>query len=307
MQRWQYALLHSSAARAARNWLDGISISRWRGVTIYDIVSFFRREIFSTRFNDRASAVSFKFMLALPPTILLLFTLIPYFPISNIDKVIAEIITMVTPNVKTQENISEIITDVYKHKKNTLLSLSLILTLYYSSNGMLGLMRQFNKALPGFKKRNLIGRRSMAVALTFMLLLSVLLTASYFIFEAWAFKTIGLKNLQDSLVMKLVGYAVVITFIFITVGFIYRYGPALKNRWHVVSPGSVMATALIVITTFLLNYIANNLINYSKIYGSIGSLIIFVLWIFYNAQILLIGFELNVNILMKNDQDEVDH
>jgi membrane protein len=304
MQKWQYAVLHSNSARKIRNYLDSVKLAKRRDVSVYDIISFVRKEIFSARFNDRASAVSFKFMLALPPTLLLLFTLIPYFPIKNIDKVIADIITMVTPNLKTQKAINEIISDVYKHKKTTLLSFSLLLTLYYSSNGMLGLMRQFNKALPGFKKRNLIKRRGMAVALTFMLLLSVLLTASIFIFQSWALKTVGAKRLRSELWFELLSYGTVMFFIFYTIGLIYKFGPALKNRWRIVTPGTVVATTLIVASTFALNYIANNLINYSKIYGSIGSLIIFVLWIFYNAQILLIGFELNVNILMKDIEED---
>ncbi|MFM2385665.1 MAG: hypothetical protein RL660_422 [Bacteroidota bacterium] len=304
MQKWQYLLLYGRGAKWLRTKLHLIKIKRWQNVSVYEIVSFFRREVFNPRFGDRASAVSFKFILALPPTLLLLFTLIPYLPLDNLDKKISDVIMMITPNESTRKTITDVLTDFYKHKKNTLLSFSLLLTLYYSSNGMIGLIRQFNKALPGFKRRNVIGRRGMAVALTFMLLLSVTLTSAYFIFQAWAFNTIGMKELQHSWITYLLGYAVVIGFIFLTVGFIYKYGPSLKTRWHLITPGSVVATALIVCTTFLLNFIANNLINYSKIYGSIGSIIIFVLWIFYNAQILLIGFELNVRILMKNLQDD---
>jgi membrane protein len=304
--RLEYIIYSSKPIVWFKNYLRSIVLPGFQGISLFESLNFFRKEIFSARFNDRASAVSFKFILALPPTLLLLFTLIPYLPISGIDKTINDIILLITPNAKTQKNISEIVTGLYKHKKNTLLSFSLLLTLYYSSNGMMGLMRQFNKALPGFRKRNVIKRRGMAVVLTGVLLLSIIITASYFIFQKWAFDSIGIKALQKNGVIKFFSYIMIITMIFASVASIYRFGPALKNKWKWITPGSILATALIVISTFLLNWAVNNLVNYSKIYGSIGTLIVFILWIFYNAQILLIGFELNVSIMVQKDKKELD-
>jgi membrane protein len=239
--------------------------------------------------------------MAIPPSLLLFFTLIPYLPIDNIDKTITDIIALITPSPSTQKAINKIITDFYKHKKNTLLSFSLILTLYYSSNGMLGLMRQFNRALPGFKKRNMVKRRSMAIALTGLLMLSVIITAAFFIFQAWVFKNIGAKAIQKNWIIQSVSYIIIAGMIFLTVCAVYRFGPAVKRRWKWVTPGSIVATTLIITTTLLLNWVVNNLVNYDKIYGSISTLIVFILWIFYNAQILLIGFELNVSIMVNRE------
>lgn len=304
MTRLEYLIYTSKPVTWLKNKLRKIILPGFQGISLFDSLNFFRKEIFGARFNDRASAVSFKFILALPPTLLLLFTLIPYLPISGIDKTINDIILLITPNAKTQKNISEIVTGLYKHKKNTLLSFSVLLTLYYSSNGMLGLMRQFNKALPGFKKRNMVSRRGMAILLTGVLILSVIITASYFIFQQWAFSNIGIKILQKNFVIKLASYCMIMAMIFFSIASIYKFGPALKNRWNWITPGGIVATLLIITTTFALNWVVNNLINYSKIYGSIGTLIVFILWIFYNAQILLIGFELNVSIMINAAKKE---
>jgi membrane protein len=286
---------------AAKTWLKNIHPKGFQGISLYDSLNFFRKEIFSAKFNDRASSVSFKFIMAIPPSLLLFFTLIPYLPIDNIDKTITDIIALITPSPSTQKAINKIITDFYKHKKNTLLSFSLILTLYYSSNGMLGLMRQFNRALPGFKKRNMVKRRSMAIALTGLLMLSVIITAAFFIFQAWVFKNIGAKAIQKNWIIQSVSYLIIAGMIFLTVCAVYRFGPAVKRRWKWVTPGSIVATTLIITTTLLLNWVVNNLVNYDKIYGSISTLIVFILWIFYNAQILLIGFELNVSIMVNRE------
>jgi membrane protein len=301
MLKWEYLILRSKHAMAAKTWLKNIHPKGFQGISLYDSLNFFRKEIFSAKFNDRASSVSFKFIMAIPPSLLLFFTLIPYLPIDNIDKTITDIIALITPSPSTQKAINKIITDFYKHKKNTLLSFSLILTLYYSSNGMLGLMRQFNRALPGFKKRNMVKRRSMAIALTGLLMLSVIITAAFFIFQAWVFKNIGAKAIQKNWIIQSVSYLIIAGMIFLTVCAVYRFGPALKRRWKWVTPGSIVATTLIITTTLLLNWVVNNLVNYDKIYGSISTLIVFILWIFYNAQILLIGFELNVSIMVNRE------
>ena len=301
MLKWEYLILRSKHAMAAKTWLKNIHPKGFQGISLYDSLNFFRKEIFSAKFNDRASSVSFKFIMAIPPSLLLFFTLIPYLPIDNIDKTITDIIALITPSPSTQKAINKIITDFYKHKKNTLLSFSLILTLYYSSNGMLGLMRQFNRALPGFKKRNMVKRRSMAIALTGLLMLSVIITAAFFIFQAWVIKNIGAKAIQKNWIIQSVSYLIIAGMIFLTVCAVYRFGPAVKRRWKWVTPGSIVATTLIIITTLLLNWVVNNLVNYDKIYGSISTLIVFILWIFYNAQILLIGFELNVSIMVNRE------
>ena len=301
MLKWEYLILRSKHAMAAKTWLKNIHPKGFQGISLYESLNFFRKEIFSAKFNDRASSVSFKFIMAIPPSLLLFFTLIPYLPIDNIDKTITDIIALITPSPSTQKAINKIITDFYKHKKNTLLSFSLILTLYYSSNGMLGLMRQFNRALPGFKKRNMVKRRSMAIALTGLLMLSVIITAAFFIFQAWVFKNIGAKAIQKNWIIQSVSYLIIAGMIFLTVCAVYRFGPAVKRRWKWVTPGSIVATTLIIITTLLLNWVVNNLVNYDKIYGSISTLIVFILWIFYNAQILLIGFELNVSIMVNRE------
>jgi membrane protein len=298
MLKWQYLLLKSKPGTWLIRKLKNSSPRGFNGTNLFDCLNFFRKEIFSPKFNDRASSVSFKFVMAIAPTLLLLFTLIPYIPIKNIDKTIYDIVKLATPSPKTQKTISDLLTNFYKHKKNTLLSFSILLTLFYSSNGMLGLMRQFNKSLPGFKKRNLVGRRGWAVALTLLLIFSVLLTATYFIFQSWAFNALNIRSIQKSAFFKLSSYGIILGFIFLTIGLIYRYGPSLKKRWPILTPGAVLATVLIVFSTFALNYVANNLINYSKIYGSVGFFILFFLWIFYNAQIMLIGFELNVSIMV---------
>ncbi|MGL6267285.1 MAG: YihY/virulence factor BrkB family protein, partial [Chitinophagaceae bacterium] len=84
--------------------------------------------------------------------------------------------------------------------------------------------------------------------------------------------------------------------IFISIGLIYRYAPAVEKKWKFFSPGATLATILIITFTILFSYWVNNFAAYNKVYGSLGSIMILMLLIFVNSLVLLIGFELNVSI-----------
>ena len=80
------------------------------------------------------------------------------------------------------------------------------------------------------------------------------------------------------------------------IAFIYKYAPAVHKRWRLSSAGSLLATALMIITTFLFSFWVNTFNSLNKIYGSISTVLIIMLLTYINSLILLIGFELNVSI-----------
>src|SRR5207302_2523526 len=86
--------------------------------------------------------------------------------------------------------------------------------------------------------------------------------------------------------------------LFFAISFLYYYAPAVKKRWRFVSAGSTFATALTILVCVGFAYFVNNFGQYNKLYGSIGTLIVIMLWIYFNSIILLLGFELNTSIDM---------
>src|SRR6187200_292766 len=87
------------------------------------------------------------------------------------------------------------------------------------------------------------------------------------------------------------------TFIFsYNFSFIYRYAPAVHKKWKLINPGSILATFMMIVYTLGFSYYVANFGNYNKLYGSIGTILILMLLIFFNSLVLLIGFELNVSI-----------
>jgi membrane protein len=300
MTRLEHYIIQSQFVQSIINWLRNIFLPGFEGVSLYDSLNFFRKEIFSNRFYTRASAVSFSFLMAMPPLLLFFFSLVPYLPLpeGKIISTITEMLNILSPNDKMKLSVGKLIKDFITHKKTVLLSFSVLLTLFYSSNGMMGLLNTFQKKLPGFKQKKGIQLRLYSIMLTLLLIALIILALFLMILQSWVVESLHIDFLQNSFFLKFVTYTLVVLLCFFIVSMIYRYGITTEKRFKLISPGSIIATFLIILTTTIFFYAVNNLVNYDKIYGSIGTLIIFMAWVNFIAQILLIGFELNSSIVV---------
>lgn len=291
----------SRAVRKLRIWLSGVVLPGFHGVSLYDSLVFFGRQIFSARFTILARSVSFSFLMSLPPFLLFLFTLIPYLPISDESLInsIDETIGMITQSSRLQESVSNLLRDFFLHKKEVLLSFSVLLTLFFSSNGMMSLMTSFDRNFAGFKRRYWYQKRMWAILLTMIFFIVIVTSFSLLIFQAWLFDYAGVQAWV--LIGKFLQYIIIAAMLVLSVSIIYRYGPSTHSRWPLITAGSVLASALIILITIGFFYVMNNLVNYNEIYGSVGTLIIFLIWLFTMSQLLLIGYELNVSIFVNKE------
>lgn len=105
--------------------------------------------------------------------------------------------------------------------------------------------------------------------------------------------------------VDIIGYAkwiIMIVTLFIGISIIYYYGPADKSGWKFLSPGSILATTFSVLTSVAFSYYVSNFSQYNQLYGSIGTLLVILLWMYFNSIILLIGFELNASIISAKEK-----
>ncbi len=298
MPNWEELIKNWRPIRLIRLWLKRVILPGFHGVSLYDSLRFFIKEILSDRFIVLAQSVSFSFLMALPPFLLFVFTLIPYLPISDASLIasIEETIGLVTRNQRFQLAASQLLRDFFLHKKEVLLSFSVFMTLFFSSNGMLGLMQSFDRSYVGFKKQRWYQQRFWALILTIVFIIVLIFSFSLLIFQAWLFEHLGLTDWV--IIGKILQYLTIGSMVMFSISIIYRYGPATHTRWPLLTPGSIVATTLIIVITVVFFYAVNNIVNYNQIYGSVGTLIIFLVWLFAISQILLIGFELNVSIFV---------
>lgn len=279
-----------------------VTLPGFDGLSLYEVGSFFFREIGNTSMNVRAAAVTYNFMMAIPPTLLFLFSLVPYLPLGDVQQTIYNTIYLITPNPNVRYSLNNIVTDFMKNERRDLLSFGILLTLFFSSNGMMGLMRSFDRYSHVYVKRNGWKRRWTAIKLTFILICVAILALAAFIIQSNAVNDFLEKIFHGVIAVKMLSFVIVTAIIFSSISIIYTYGPSLTHRFRFVSPGSVFATVLSIITTTVFFFLVNNFINYNKVYGPIGTLIAFMVWMWLNTTVILLGYELNVSIMLGKKQ-----
>ncbi|MEO0311983.1 MAG: hypothetical protein RIQ89_1640 [Bacteroidota bacterium] len=290
----QFAIFRFLFANAKRLVLPG-----FEGVPLYEVGQFFITGIKKGSLNTRASALSFKFFLALFPAIIFLFSLIPYVPIPNFQNQLLGLIQDVVPNTAYQAARSTI-EDIIKHQRGGLLSIGFIMALYFTTNGFMAMIKSFNSSYHIVETRKPWKQRKVAIILTFiisiLLIIATMMIIFGEIFSKFLVKKSILKTKTQVALLLGVKWLIVLTVIFLAISFLYHYAPAVRKKWKFISAGATLATILSIITSLGFAYFVNNFNQYNKVYGSIGTLIVIMLWINFNSQILLLGFELNASI-----------
>ncbi len=279
--------------------LKRIKLGKRYQVPLYDVLVFFLREITKPDLTMRASAITFSFFLALFPGTLFLFTLIPYIPIADLDVIILDFFSEVMPD-SAFEAVKTTIADIVSKQQTGLLSFGILMALYFSTNGLNALMESFNKSYAIFESRSFLYQRAMALLLT-LLEVAVLVVAVVLILGgSLAIDVLVMYGLIKAsyiaILFRVMEWVIILVLIYIGVSLLYYFGPAVNRRWKFFSIGSVVATLLFVITSTAFSYYINHFGTYNKLYGSIGTLIVVMLWMNLNSLIILVGFELNAAI-----------
>ena len=287
----------------------GIILPGLNGASLFEAGKLFYREMDSLKVKEKAAGVTYNFLMAMPPTLLFLFSLLPFLPFKNVEQSIFGIIKLITPNSNIYTNIHDVIKDFMKRQNHSVLSSGIILVLFFASNGVLGLIRCFDKTVLLYKKRNGIRRRWAAIKLTVLLMALSIMALAVLIFQSKDLNPFIHRMFHSIVAVKVVSFLILILLVFIAISLIYTYGPSLTHRFRFVSAGSVCATFASVIATSVFFFLVNNFLNYNKVYGSIGTLIAFMVWVWLNTLIILVGYTLNVSLLLSklsrdvNDED----
>ena len=185
-----------------------------------------------------------------------------------------------------------------------LLSFGLLLTLFFSSNGVMGIMRSFNKNYEGFEKRKGLQKRGVALRLTIVIFA---LLFGYFILLIMQGALLNLV-VQSNTLKIIITYSrwiLIVMLVYLTIGFIFRYAPAVQKRWNFSSAGTILATFLSLLATLAFSLFVTNFAKYNALYGSIGTVMMLMALIYLNSLALLIGFEFNVSIHTLKAREEL--
>ncbi len=310
------------------SWSKQNSMIGFSNIPIYNVISFIINEIKKDSIITRANSIAFSFFLSIFPSLLALITLIPLvlpFFEEFLLPYISQDLIIVSENGSTDikatllNQLNNILTKAELIPKNAidtfnqfaadlllqprigLFSFGYILALFFASNGMMQLMRGFEKSAHNstFIKRNALQSRLESFRLLFTLVGVLLLSIVSIIIGNYIFPNI-LERLKIGgaifYLMNILRWILTLVLFYTGISLTYRYGIATKEKVKFFSSGATLATFLSVASSLIFAFYVDSFNRYNELYGSIGTIIVVMLWIQINTIILLIGFELNASI-----------
>jgi len=272
------------------------------GFSLYDLLEMYIIGIVKGALTYRAGSISFSFFMALFPFILFILNLIPFIDlipfikIENFDQTFLNYIELFLPP-ETQTFFTGIFEDIRTKPRGGLLSSVFLLSIFLSANGISAIFGSFEVSYHVNFSRSFFRQYFLSIAVSILLAFLLLITVIIFFY----FEFYILNNL-DSLIASEIRWTRIsqITFfglfIYLTINILFYFGTIEGRKNQFFSPGSLMTTFLFFLTTYCFGIYIENFSNYNQLYGSIGALLIFLLYIWINSNILLLGFELNATL-----------
>ncbi len=273
------------------------------GAKLFDIFMMFRRSLTFGDFDLRAYAMAFNFFLAIVPALILVYALIPFLPIPNLEVQITAFVERVLPS-DIAGFMTRIVHDTFEDSNIGVLSVTTITVYVFIRRGILVIIKSFN-ANKKVEEDQFLSRSFFKQEVTILKILLTLIT----IFLASIVLNGVASSLLDNLLnllnanklitkwlIKTVSYIVGLITLIFGLSVIYRQAPAVQKKWKRLNPGGLVAGVLLFIAQLLIGTFLEAFENVNKIFGSLSALIIFMLWLYWQSIVLLLGFELNLSI-----------
>lgn len=253
------------------------------------------QEISDDNVFNGAAALGFYLTLAIFPALILLMTIIPYLPIDKVDKAIMDLLGQALP-AEAFGIVEGVVTEVTSDQRGGLLSFGLLGTLWAASSGMIAIMNQLNITYNVKEGRSLVRARATALILSLLFALLVIGAFSLIVLggviQDWMGNRFGFSDVLLTF-FSLFRWVVIILALLLGFAIIYQYAPNVEQKFVFITPGSVLGVVLLIIVSLVFAFYTSNFANYSATYGSIGAVIILMLWLYIAGLVILVGSEIN--------------
>ena len=272
-----------------KKFLDQIPLPGFEGITILNLFQFINEVFQKGNFAIRSAAVSFHFFVALFPTLIFLLSLIPYLPIGGVKESLLLLAGDLMPIV-IYDIFETTVNALFTRRYNALLSIGFVLSLYYASLGVNTLLTAFSQSYQLKLKNGYIKQQILSLGIFLLIILIFLSAIALSIFGNYL-----ASHLQSSGIIFLLDvFQILLQTLFVIFGIaiLYHYGNPITHKFKLINAGTLFATIVIFLATKGLSFYFSNFNVYNKIYGSIGSLLISLIWLNVVSYVLIIGFEL---------------
>lgn len=278
------------------HFLELIKIPGYVGFTMYDLLEMYVLGIVRGALTSRAGSIAFSFFMALFPFLLFVLNLIPFIPqilsIDNFDLVLLQFIEALLP-ADTHSFFTSIFQDIQNKPRGGLLSSVFILSILLSANGVNAIFTSFEVSYHVKEIRNVFKQYLYALGVSILLALLLLIAVAGFIYFKILFQNVLPETIDWVIWAQNIFFIALALF---SISILYYYGTIDGKVTKFFSPGGFMTTFLFIISTYLFGIYVEKFSNYNQLYGSIGALLIFMLFSWINSIVLLLGFELNATL-----------
>jgi membrane protein len=256
------------------------------------------KEISEDNVSNGAAALAYYLTLALFPALILLLGIVPYLPIDDVDQAIMEMLGQALP-AEASKLLSGVVGEVVNTKSGGILSFGALATLWAASAGFVAIMQQLNITYDVTEGRSFIKVRFVAIALTVGvgLLMTVAFSSIVLggVIQDWLVTSVGFEEPIASL-FAVGRWVIIVVALLAAFAFTYYFGPDVEQKFKFVTPGSLLGVGVLVAASLLIRFYVSNFADYSKTYGSIGAVIVLMLWLYVTGLVLLLGSEVNALI-----------
>jgi len=275
-----------------------ISMPRNQGVPLYDVASYLWRGIFNGDLWRASKGLAFSFLSALPPLLIFIFTLIAFLPFDGLQDELLYELQLIVPE-KIYGPVANTINDVMGHKHTSLLSIGSAASVIFAANGLSSMMSYF--ADRHSEQRSFVVQYLICIALVFllyiMLVLVLVLIIGYKTILVWLFRYgILTPGSFTHIIISIGRWVILVGMALLTLSIIYYLIPMKKQRVGFFSAGAIFATTMFILLSWGFKIYLANFNRYNLLYGSIGTLLLLMLWIYFSCIVLLVGYELNMSI-----------
>jgi membrane protein len=307
--KWLTKIKQSKLVVLSVNASKKIILPGFEGVPLYNVILFFIKGLQNSALGNQSASLSFRFFLAIFPGLIFIITLIPYIPIHNFQDLLLQLLKDLMPHSAFQAT-QDTFLDLINNKQGGLLSFGFIFALYLATDGVYAMMRGFNESVHIVEKRPAYKIRLISIMLVGIITLLLTISTALIVFSSWVIGYLQYHHLiNDGLTLfaLLLGkWIILLGLLFTAISFLYFFGPSGSVKYRFISAGSTLATIFIILVSSGFAFYVNNFGSYNKLYGSIGTIIVVMLFINFNVFVILLGYELNSSIYLAKQNQNAD-
>lgn len=280
------------------SYLESLKLPGFEGMSLKELLDIYATGIIKGALTARASSIAFSFFLALFPFSLFLLTLIPYVPIEGFQEDFISLIFSAVPSQNAKLAISSVLNDIATNKYGELVSLGFLLSIFLMTNGVNAILNNFEYTFHGIETRTVLRQYIVSLLITLLLALLLIITVTVIIVLEVMIHELDLKGVIQNVDFwnRFIQVIFLILFVIISLSLLFYYGTKEGRILSFFSPGTILTTILLIVNFKIFGSYIEKFGEYNRIYGSIGTVIVIMLFIYLNSIILLLGFELNTSL-----------